>query len=334
MTNQKDSNARFHFKSGDKQIPIPAETLEDAIQWVRDSQPKLSEHDFILDQNSYDMVRENRETIFEDGMVARFKSDGEMRSFDTVEDIHVFDTVEVIRNSFFRCPVDSRLEFIDRYKPRFHHIFADGWDPSLAKLKKDQIVVGKTYQARSSNGEYDQDVVALDESDHIDRLPITEREKYVRVHNVDVGKECAYFIEVDRLRETRPELKSFRGYYCKRSKDHENYLIPADSLEEAFEWINNLDRQPEHGDCIVDESVYDMAAPGQLHLIDVRVAKFNKDRWEIMDPCELAHDRFFEMALRHRDHFKAIYKPEFHEIFSENWKPESRVSQDESSPAI
>ena len=332
MTNQKDSNTRFQFRSGDKQIPIPAEKLEDAIQWVRDSQPKLSEHDFILDQNSYDMVRENR-TIFEDGIVARFKSDGEMRFFDTVEDIQVFDRVEVVRNEFFRCPVERRLEFIDRYKPMFHHIFADGWDPSLAKLKKDQIVVGKTYQALCDNGEFDQQVIALDVTYDIHHPDVDDREKYARVYDVRFGKEYAYFIEVDRLREARPELKSFKGYYCKRS-NHENYLIPAESLEEALEWINSLDRQPDHGDSIVDESVYDMAASGQLHLIDVRVAKFNEDRWEIMDPREEARDKFFKTPMEHRDSFMTIYKPEFHEIFSENWKPESRVLQDELNPVI
>ena len=318
MTNQENSNARFHFKNGDSQIDIPAETLEDAVQWVRDYRPKPINHDFILDQDAYDMVRQNR-TRLEDGIVAQFYSDGV---------ICVLDNIEEIRREFFKYPLPLRQQFIDRYKPMFHHIFADGWDTSLAKLKKDQIVVGKTYRVLCNNGEFDQEVIVLDESNDIHYPHIGKQEKYARVHDVRLGKEHAYFIQIDKLRETRPELKSFRGYYYVKSV-HDMVLIPAETLEipvttlqEAIEWVNNRNDQPDNGYRILDESVYNMMAPGFLYKVDIEVARFSDNKWMITDPRKQARDAFLKLPIEERNEFKAMYKPECQEIFTEDWKPE------------
>ena len=208
---------RFHFKSGDNQQVIPADTLEDAVQWVRNyNKAPVDDYDWILDQDAYNMVRKEH-VHFHDGTVARIDHDGSVHTFDTVKDIRV---------EFFKRDFAYREAFIDRFKPKFHHIFADGWDPDLAKPEKDQIVIGQTYDALCNNGEFCQKVIALDETDdaeknpafaaahkELSRQPGSEQQKYAWVHDVDLDESCAYFIQIERLRKVKPRL-GFTGIYA------------------------------------------------------------------------------------------------------------------------
>ena len=113
---------------------------------------------------------------------------------------------------------------------------------------------------------------------------------------------------------TDQEHRLIRFYY---KKGYEKIPVPAKTLEQAIEWINNRNDRPCDGDCIRDNAIYDMMMTGSLHLTNVVVARFEENRWKTIDHQQAARDRFFELPVEKRDAYVSRFKPEFHDLFSE-----------------
>ena len=113
---------------------------------------------------------------------------------------------------------------------------------------------------------------------------------------------------------TTREYRQNRFYY---KRNNHKVPVPAKTLEEAIEWVNNRNDPPGEKDCILDNAIYDMMTTGSLHLANIVVARFRENRWMTIDHQEEARDRFFKLPVEKRDGFIAKFKPEFHDLFSE-----------------
>ena len=122
---------------------------------------------------------------------------------------------------------------------------------------------------------------------------------------------------------TNQEDRKIRFHF--KSGNNYKVPIPAKTLEQAIEWANNRSDRPDEGDCILDDSIYDMMVIGSLHLANIVVARVQENKWMVTDYREVARDRFFKLPEEKRDAYISKFEPEFHNLFSEDRPSELKL---------